>query len=150
MDFVFDRYLEYSIKKRRKRNPHFSEEWCSLCGDFSEEWYSLCGDFSEEWYSLCGDFSEEWYSLCGDFSKEWYSLCGDLKTFMRDSYNKAELFLMIANCISQIRDVPTFIIATINEKEISNGFDIDLYIDSFDIIQSTRSRSKINSCFWQV
>ena len=148
MNFVFDRYLEYSIKKRRKRNPHFSE-WCSLCGNFSEEWYSLCGDFSEEWCSLCGDFSEEWYSLCGDFSKEWYSLSGDLKTFMRDSYNKAELFLMIANCISQIRDVPTFIIATINEKEISNGFDIDLYIDSFDIIQSTRSRPKIN-CFWRV
>ena len=70
-------------------------------------------------------------------------MCGDLKTFMRDSYNKAELFLMIANCISQIRDVPTFIIATINEKEISNDFDIDLYIDSFDIIQSTRSRPKI-------
>ena len=55
-------------------------------------------------------------------------MSGDLKTFMRDSYNKAELFLMIANCISQIRDVPTFIIATINEKEISNGFDIDIYI----------------------
>ena len=66
-------------------------------------------------------------------------LCQDLKTFMRDSYNNAELFLMIANSISQIRDVPTSIIATIHEKEISNGFDIDFG----NIIQSTRSRPKI-------
>ena len=46
-------------------------------------------------------------------------LCGDFKTFMRDSDNKTEMFLMIANSISQIRDVPTSIIATVNEKVIS-------------------------------
>ena len=40
----------------------------------------------------------------------------DLKTFMTDSYNKAKLFLMIANSISQIRDVPTSIIATVKRK----------------------------------
>ena len=52
-------------------------------------------------------------------------LCEDFKTFMRDSDNKAEVFLMIANSISQIKDVPTSIIATVNEKVIFNGFDID-------------------------
>ena len=52
-------------------------------------------------------------------------LCGDFKTFMRDSDNKTEMFLMIANSISQIRDVPTSIIATVNEKVISNSFDVD-------------------------
>ena len=49
----------------------------------------------------------------------------DFKTFMRDSDNKAELFLMIANSISHIKDAPTSIIVTVNEKVISNGFDID-------------------------
>ena len=43
-------------------------------------------------------------------------LCEDFKTFMRDSDNKAKLFLMIANSISQIKDVLTSIIATVNEK----------------------------------
>ena len=63
---------------------------------------------------------------------------------MRDSDNKAELFLMIANFVSQIREVPTSIIATVNEKMISNGFDIDFG----NITQSRRSRHKINSsCF---
>ena len=52
-------------------------------------------------------------------------LCGNFKTFMRDSDNKVDLFLMIANSVSQIRDVSTSIIATVNEKVISNGFDID-------------------------
>ena len=45
-------------------------------------------------------------------------LCEDFKTFIRDSDNKTELFLMIANSISQIRDVPTSIKATVNEKVI--------------------------------
>ena len=40
----------------------------------------------------------------------------DLKTFMTDSYNKAELFLMIANSISQIMDIPTSIIATVKRQ----------------------------------
>ena len=44
---------------------------------------------------------------------------------MRDNDVKAELFLIIANSISQIKDVPTSIIAAITEKRISNGFDID-------------------------
>ena len=30
-------------------------------------------------------------------------LCEDFKTFMKDSDNKAELFLMIPNSVSQIR-----------------------------------------------
>ena len=52
--------------------------------------------------------------------------------------------LMTANSVSQIRDVPTSIIATVNEKVISNGFDIDFG----NITQSRRSRHKINSsCF---
>ena len=51
-------------------------------------------------------------------------LCIYFKEFMRDSNNKAELFLTIANSISQIRDAPTSIIAAVNVKLISNGFDI--------------------------
>ena len=43
---------------------------------------------------------------------------------------------MIANSVSQIRDVPTSIIATVNEKVISNGFDRDFE----NITQSRRSR----------
>ena len=77
MDFVFDKYLENSIKTqtregRGKRIP---------------------------------------ISVRRDTP-----LREDLKTFMTDSYNKAELFLMIANSISQIRDVPTSIIATVKRK----------------------------------
>ena len=52
-------------------------------------------------------------------------MCENFKTFMRDSDDKVDLFLMIANSVSQIRDVSTSIIATVNEKVISNGFDID-------------------------
>ena len=71
-------------------------------------------------------------------------LSEDSKTFMRDSDNKAELLLMIANSMSQIWDVPTSIIATVNEKVISNCFDIDFE----NIMQLRRSRHKINSsCF---
>ena len=69
-------------------------------------------------------------------------LCVHFKTF-RDSDNKAEPFLMIASSISQIRDVPISVIATVNEKLISNGFDIDFE----NIMLSRRSRHKINSCF---
>ena len=58
---------------------------------------------------------------------------------MKDSDNKAELFLMIPNSVSQIRDVPKSIIAIVNEKDISNGFDIEFE----NIRQSTRSRPKI-------
>ena len=50
---------------------------------------------------------------------------------------------MIASSISQIRDVPISVIATVNEKLISNGFDIDFE----NIMLSRRSRHKINSCF---
>ena len=46
------------------------------------------------------------------------------------------MLLMIANSVSQIREVPTSIIATGNEKVISNGFDIDFE----NITQSRRSR----------
>ena len=69
-------------------------------------------------------------------------LCVHFKTF-RDSDNKAELFLIIASSISQIRDVPISVIATVNEKVISNGFDIAFE----NIIQSRRSKHRINSCF---
>ena len=77
MDFVFDRYLENSIKTqtREGRGKRIS------------------------------------ISVRRDTP-----LREDLKTFMTDSYNKAELFLMIANSISQIRDVPTSIIATVKRK----------------------------------
>ena len=60
---------------------------------------------------------------------------------MKDSDNKAELFLMIPNSVSQIRDVPKSIIAIVNEKDISNDFDIEFE----NIRQLTRSRPKINS-----
>ena len=51
---------------------------------------------------------------------------------------------MIGNSANQIRDLPTSIIATVNEKVISNGLDIDFV----NITQSRRSRHKINSsCF---
>ena len=60
---------------------------------------------------------------------------------MKDSDNKAELFLMIPNSVSQIRDVPKSVIAIVNEKDISNDFDIEFE----NIRQSTRSRPKINS-----
>ena len=63
-------------------------------------------------------------------------LCKNFKTFMRDSNSRAEMFLMTANFIIQIRDVPPSLIATVNEKVISNGFDIDFEI----IVQSRRSR----------
>ena len=54
---------------------------------------------------------------------------------------------MIGNSANQIRDLPTSIIATVNEKVISNGLDIDFG----NITQSRRSRHKINSsCFWRV
>ena len=69
-------------------------------------------------------------------------LCVHFKTF-RDSDNKAELFLIIASSISQIRDVPISVIATVNEKVISNGFDIAFE----NIMQSRRSKHRINSCF---
>ena len=69
-------------------------------------------------------------------------LCVQFKTF-RDSDNKAELFLIIASSISQIRDVPISVIATVNEKVISNGFDIAFE----NIMQSRRSKHRINSCF---
>ena len=42
------------------------------------------------------------------------SLLGDFMIFMRDNENKVEMFLMIANSVSQIREVPTSIIATVN------------------------------------
>lgn len=51
-------------------------------------------------------------------------LCIYFKQFMRDSNNKAELFLIIANSVSQIRDAPTSITAVVNVKVISNDFDI--------------------------
>ena len=51
---------------------------------------------------------------------------------------------MIGNSANQIRDLPISIIATVNEKVISNGLDIDFG----NITQSRRSRHKINSsCF---
>ena len=51
---------------------------------------------------------------------------------------------MIGNSVNQIRGVPTSYIAAVNEKVISNGFDIDFG----NITQSRRSRHKINSsCF---
>ena len=63
---------------------------------------------------------------------------------MRDCANKAELLLMIANAVSQIKDVPTSIIAAVNEKMIYNGFDKDFG----NIMQPRRSIHKINSsCF---
>ena len=52
-------------------------------------------------------------------------LCEDFKKFMIDSDVKAELFLIIASSISQIKDLPTSIIAAVTEKVVSNGFDID-------------------------
>ena len=42
------------------------------------------------------------------------SLLGDFKLFMRDIESKVELFLMITNSVSQVREVPTSIIATVN------------------------------------
>ena len=83
MDFVFDRYLENSIK------THTHE----------------------------GRGKRTRISVRKDTS-----LCVDFKTFIRDSYSKAELFLVIANSICQIRDVPTSMIATVKKKVISNDF----------------------------
>ena len=72
-------------------------------------------------------------------------LCEDFKAFMRDSDNKAELLLMIANSVSQIKDIPTSIIATVNEKVIANDFDKILKILCLAI---KKRRQKINSsCF---
>ena len=42
------------------------------------------------------------------------SFLGDFKKFMKDSNNKVELFLVIANSVRQIRNVPRSIIATVN------------------------------------
>ena len=42
------------------------------------------------------------------------SLLGDFKIFMRDSESKVELFLMITNSVSQVGEVPTSIITTVN------------------------------------
>ena len=42
------------------------------------------------------------------------SLIGDFMIFMRDIESKVELFLMITNSVSQVREVPTSIIATVN------------------------------------
>ena len=52
-------------------------------------------------------------------------VCRMFKDFMRNSDNKTELFLMIANAISKIEYVSTSIIATAGDKVISNGFDVD-------------------------
>ena len=83
MDFVFDRYLENSIKTHThegwEKNPRISV-------------------------------------------RKDTSLCVDFKTFIRDSYSKAELFLMIANSICQIREVLTSMIVTVKKKVISNNF----------------------------
>ena len=83
MDFVFDRYLENSIK----RHTHEGRE------------------------------KRTRISVGKDTS-----LRVDFKTFIRDSYSKAELFLVIANSICQIRDVPTSMIATVKKKVISYDF----------------------------
>ena len=101
MDFVFDRYLENSIKRQAR------EGW----------------------------------------GKGMRISVGWDTPLSEDSKNKAELLLMIANSMSQIWDVPTSLIATVNEKVISNCFDIDFE----NIMQLRRSRHKINSsCFWLV
>ena len=42
------------------------------------------------------------------------SLIGDFMIFMRDNENKVELLLMIVNSVSEIREVLTSIIATVN------------------------------------
>ena len=52
-------------------------------------------------------------------------MCRKFQDFMRNSDNKTELFLMIANAISKIENVSTSIIATAGDKVISNGFDVD-------------------------
>ena len=98
MDFVFDRYLENSIKRQAREGR----------------------------------------------GKGMRISVGRDTPLSEDSKNKAELLLMIANSMSQIWDVPTSLIATVNEKVISNCFDIDFE----NIMQLRRSRHKINSsCF---
>ena len=52
-------------------------------------------------------------------------LCGDFETFTRGSDNNAELFLMLVYSAGQIKEVPTSIIATVNENVIFNGIDLN-------------------------